>query len=408
MESFQVLIVGGGASGLCAAIAAKRAADVSVLVLEKDARPGQKILVTGNGKCNLGNRDRGLRFYHKNHGFIDRVFSRVSPDDSLLFLRSIGVPVCDDGSGRLYPLSRRASAVADALCLEAERLGVYLRCSTPVFSIQQTKGGYLVNRSIFAETVVIAVGGCAGPHAEREHGARGLAKELGIRFEKTYPGLCALMLDGSYPASLKGVRHLCGVELSDNGEPFFSTEGEVQFNEKGVSGIPILQGSLAASERLMNGGAVVLTLDLLKDFSIEELFGEVAARVERMRDFPAERLFTAFLPKMLWLAALKRAGFSPQSPLPTDEETVSRLVKEMKYCSFSVTGTAGFRDAQISGGGFSTEDFSAQTLEHRRLKRLFACGEALDVQGLCGGYNLTWAWCSGRLAGRSAGLSLKK
>lgn len=406
MKKTQILIIGGGASGLTAAISAKRNANVSVTVLEKEERIAEKLLVTGNGKCNFANENLGTKFYYQNQDFLEQVNQVLPPEKGREFLFSLGLPSFADGSGRLYPYSRRASAVSDALRLEIERLGVEVLSGTAANSIERKGEEFLVNGEIPAKRLILALGGRAGLRKRGEYNAEKLASGLGIRCHTAYPALCALKLGKPYSPSLKGVRHICQVELSENGKPFFQEAGEIQFNEMGVSGIPILQSSLPASDRLSQGKNLSLTLDLLKDIPMDALIPLLQNRARRLSHFPAENLFTGFLPKMLYLFVLKQANLSPNEKLKTDTATVQRLARQMKYQSFPVIKTADFKEAQISGGGFLVQDFFPQTLEHRKIQGLYACGEAMDIQGVCGGYNLNWAWCSGLLAGEAAAKSL--
>ncbi|MBQ6163841.1 MAG: aminoacetone oxidase family FAD-binding enzyme [Clostridia bacterium] len=405
MQQVDIAIVGAGASGMIAAAAASGEARRSgkqprILLFEKEKMPGKKLLATGNGKCNLANRTVDSGFYDGDRSFIDAVFGAFSPADALLFFRSIGVPTADDGSGRLYPVSRRAGAVVAALRAECERCGAQILCETPVMSLRRENGGFIINNTYSARRLIVTAGGDAGLRRGEKCGVFRLLRELGVRSSDRYPCLCGLKL-ADYPASLKGVRNICTVTLTAAGKTVFSEKGEIQFNADGISGIPVMQGSLSVSRLLRQGENCLATLDLVPDSGEKELAEYFSALAEKYADLPSEQLFGGCLPKPLCVYLIKRVGVSPAEPFPVKKS--SALAVLAKNLPFSVAATADFPEAQVSGGGVFTDQFDPRTLEARAVPGLFAAGEILDVTGLCGGYNLAWAWCSGYVAGRAAG-----
>ena len=403
MKTYDLIVVGGGASGLCAAIEAKHRARaegkaLSVLVLEKEKYPAKKLLATGNGKCNFANRDISISHYYGETQLAQAVFSRYPASEVPGFLRGLGVPAYDDGSGRLYPVSRKAAGVADALTAGAKSAGAAILCGCGANTIDKTAEGYLVNGEFFAPALSLATGSRAG-EGFSDCRTFSFLRQLEVPYSPEIPALCGLLLAQEYPRSLKGARQIGALRLQCDGKDGAWQRGEIQFNEKGVSGIPVLQASLEAGPFLHRGRKVVLTLDLLPDFSVRALAEEAARQARRGEEIPAERKMTAFLPKPLWLYALKQSGLSPAKPLPGDGQALRRLAQNMTWASWLVTGLAG--PAQTIRGGAGAAALE-ETLQAGSSPGLFLCGETVDVTGACGGYNLMWAFCSGRAAGAQA------
>ena len=407
MQHYDIIIIGAGASGLCAAAEAQRTAEargrhLQILMIEKEKSPGKKLLATGNGRCNLGNKHMGAEYYPLGDpSFIENIFAACPPQENLDFFREIGIPTFDDGSGRLYPLSRRAGAVVQALRTECERVGAQLLCETAVTSIKKTGRDYLVNGGYAANCLILAAGGSAGLRKTDAYNGYGLLQQNpGIRVTPTFPCLCGLKLAGGYPSGLKGVRNISRAAVYSGDSLLFAETGEVQFNADVISGIPVLQASVEAARALADGKPVTVALDLLPSLDADALRAFLTAVVRRYPATAAEQLFGGYLPKPLCVYLLKRAGVAPSAPFPPQK--VPAFIQTVKRCDFPVAGTADLPDAQVTGGGADLACFHADTLEAKRLPGLFACGEILNVTGRCGGYNLMWAWSSGRLAGRSA------
>ncbi len=402
MRQCDIAIIGAGAAGMTAAIAAAREAErrKQILLIEKEAAPGKKLLATGNGRCNLANRNTGAAYYRGDRAFIEAVFRARSPEESLSFFRSIGIPVTDDGSGRLYPLSRRAGAVVAALRNECARLGIETLCETEITGIKKQSDGFLLNGRISARALIVASGGAAGLRRKDACVSYDLLASVGIDSSPRYPCLCGLRL-AEYPSALKGVRNISRVTAFAGNEPLHEETGEVQFNADGVSGIPVMQASAPVSQALERGKACRLTLDLLPQTDGKRLSDELGRLADRYRTIPAQELFGGFLPKPLCVFLLKKIGVSPAAGFP--REKAGALADAMKNMTFPVAGTADFPDAQVTGGGAYTDRFDPATLQARAVPGLFAAGEVLDVTGLCGGYNLMWAWSTGYAAGRAAG-----
>lgn len=407
MKQYDLIVVGAGASGLCAAIEAKKEArrrkkKLSILLIDKEKYPAKKILVTGNGKCNFANRNDSLSFYYGDKALIQAVFSRYPISQVPSFFLSIGVPAMDDGSGRLYPLSRKASGVADALITEAKVLGVDCVTEYTARDLRKTAEGYSVNDEYCSRALILATGSRAG-EGFSDCRTFSFLQELNIACQPEIPALCGFALGSDYPRGLKGLRQICEIRLMGGGRQLHREIGEVQFNEKGVSGIPVMQASLVAGPVLQKKQELFLSLDFLPEIPLTDLVAALEKQARRCSTMPCERLFTAFLPKPLWLYALKASGWSAAKPLPMEHSALQKLAKHMKFARWAVTGLTS--PAQVMRGGADARALY-HNLQVKNRENLYVCGEAVDVTGACGGYNLMWAFCSGRTAGGAAAAQL--
>ena len=373
----RVLVIGGGAGGLCAAVAAARAG-CAVTILEKAGRVGKKILKTGNGRCNLSNRKASPAYY--NHPeFVAPVLNRTDCEALLDFFASLGLWTVTDAEGRVYPLSDTAASVLDVLRLECARLGVTEVCSAEVTAIRPRKaGGFSVRTreggAFDADRVVAASGG-----------GTELLRPLGHETVPFAPVLCPLRTDADSIRGLSGLRVKCRAALRRSGETVTQDRGELLFRDFGVSGILALDLSRKAE------AGDELSLDLLPDCSPEELLKrlEIQASLRSER----EQLLTGVFHRRLAEALLRRTDGEPAA--------LARTVKDYRL---RVLGPGDVRNAQVTRGGAAVEGFDPATLESRLCPGLYCVGEALDVDGACGGFNLHWAFASGLAAGRSAAI----
>lgn len=405
MKKYDIAIIGAGASGLSAAAESKYTAEkhnrsLSVVLFEKEEKCAKKLSATGNGKCNLANKIFDLSFYEGSRSLLNKTFDVFSNDDNIDFFASIGVPVYDDASGRLYPMSRKASSVCDALFLECKRLSVDMVFSHEVCNITRQNGFFIIDGEYQAEKIIFSFGSKAGLSPKSHYNGTELLKKCNVKFNRFYPCLCGLILDGSYPYSLKGVRHICNVCAVCGNKTVFSEVGEVQFNEKGVSGIPVMQASIIVSRLLSEGKKVKLLLDFLPDIDSKALTDTVISRAGRFKNLPSEKIFTGYLPKQIYVDALKRTFLKSSEPLPKDKKRLAELAYNMKYTEYSVKDTVPFENAQVCAGGIDSSQLT-ERLELKNNRGIFVSGEIADVVGRCGGYNLSWCWSSGRLAGKS-------
>ena len=396
-----VLVIGGGASGLMAALTAAEDPGNRVLLLERQQRIGRKLLATGNGRCNLTNTGATPEHYHgEDPSFSRHALEQFPPEAILAFFRELGLLTEEEYGGRVYPLSNSANSVLDVLRFALDKAGVEQRTACPVRAIRREGKGFAVEiegETLRAEAVILACGGAAGAKLGGVMDGYQLAKALGHKRTGLYPALVQLVTAPEYPRALKGVRADCRLRLLRREYPLAHARGELQFTDTGVSGPAAFDLSRAAAT-----GGEGLTLELIfLPFGAEEAERLLAGRREFFPDLPVSEIFTGMLHNRLGRMLVKYSGVDAAAPLRTlDETRITALARAATAFRLPVKGTEGFDHAQVTAGGLRTGDFDPRTLESRLVPGLFACGELLDVDGDCGGYNLQWAWASGRLAGR--------
>lgn len=406
MKRPAVAIIGAGASGLCAAIEAAVTAKgkADIVVFESLARCGKKILATGNGRCNLSNADTDLSHYYGDASLVSSVFESYSPQSTLDFFQTLGLFLRVDQAGRIYPLSNQASAVLDSLRFEVQRLQVEIKTETPVKTIEKTKDGYLLNGSFFADSVVIACGGKAAPVHGSDGSGYALLHSLQVKTTPVFPALTPLIID-QFPKSLKGIRAEGSIAVKNRGKILAQSTGEIQYTDYGLSGIPAMQVSGAVSGLLTEDPNAVchVFIDRAPGVSEAQLTDYIMRQKKERPALLCEDLLTGIMPKRLGVTVLTEVSVQPQKNLNAlNAGAVSALVANIKSKKYKVSSVCGFAEAQVTGGGVPVSEINMQTLALNKAAHIHVCGEIVNVHGDCGGYNLLWAWNSGRLAGYSA------
>ncbi|HZK21456.1 MAG TPA: aminoacetone oxidase family FAD-binding enzyme, partial [Oscillospiraceae bacterium] len=399
----KIAIIGGGASGLAAAIEAlrlskKRNIPISVTIYEKLPRICKKVLVTGNGRCNLCNADIKAENYRGNKVLINAVINSDF-SDTLSFFNSLGLLLKQE-CGRIYPKSGNASSVADALRYTALSLGCEVSSDTEINKIERKGNGFLLNDKYTANAVILASGGAAAPYCGTDGNGYTLLGLLSHKVSEVRPALVPVKCGDSFFKSLKGIRSDAAAVLYYNGEKLYEETGEIQFTEYGLSGIPILNmsGLIDTGEK----AKYKITLDLCPDMDYKNLYSFLETALSHGKPTVTDVL-TGIIPKRLCEVLLKRIGISPlELPRNIKSDTISKIVNTIKCFNALVTGTNGFRNAQVTAGGLSSEEINLSTLSSKHIDGLYICGELLDAYGICGGYNLHFAWTTGRIAGYSA------
>ena len=398
-----VIILGAGASGMVAALTAAESKNRRVLLLERQQRVGRKLLATGNGRCNLTNMLASPARYHGAEAdFVRPALAAFPPEAALEFFRELGLVTVTEPGGRVYPLSDSANSVVDVLRFALEASAVELRSSCPARAVRREKsGGFSVvtdTETLRADRLIVACGGAAGAKLGGVGDGYELLAMLGHKRTALYPSLAPILTEPEYPRALKGVRADCRLRLLGGGETLAETAGELQFTETGVSGPAAFELSRAAS---VGGKGLTLSADFFRDYPADAVPALLCARRSRFPALNASEALTGMLHNRLGRMLVKYAGLDANAPLSSlSDEDLRRLAQSCRDFRLAVRGVAGFDAAQVTAGGVRTSGFNPETLESWFVPGLFACGEVLDVDGDCGGFNLQWAWASGRLAGR--------
>jgi len=396
-------IIGGGASGMAAALAAAENENTQVIVMERQARVGRKLQATGNGRCNLTNMHAGKGGYHgEDASFADYAIGKFGPEATLNWFRSLGLFTVTEESGRVYPYSDQANSVLDVLRFALEKPNIQVKLGFEVEKVKKTASGFRIEskeETLECDRLIIACGGLAGTKLGGTMSGYKLLRALGHKCTKLRPTLVQLKSGWSGISALKGVRANCHAAIYHNGQLHAESTGEIQFTEYGLSGPVIFEVSRDACQ---GSGEWLCKLDFLPDIGEAVLEAELLRR--RDTNLPVSELLTGILHNRLGRVLTQAVGISGYVPVQQLEEfELKEVCRVVKGFEVSLTEPMGMDSAQVTAGGILTKEFDEQTMESRLVPGLYACGEVLDIDGDCGGYNLQWAWSSGRLAGEHAG-----
>ncbi len=405
----KIGIIGGGASGMAAAIAAAERG-ASVVVLEKNDRVGKKLLVTGNGKCNLSNMNLSCGCYHSDTPErLEPILSHFTVSDTLDFFHGLGL-LTKEKNGGVYPECEQASAVLDVLRYAMERRKVTVRTGCRVVRAEKKDGRFFVDtqkedRHAYYEfdKIILACGSCAGYQKQSDANGLKLADMLILKWIPFTPALVQLRCREAFFKSLAGVRCQAAVTLLTEGREIRET-GELQLTDYGISGIPVFQLSRYAAKSFDSGSKELsVYLDFLPSYKERELCQMLKERKMALGgNESAERFFTGTVHKKIIGVLRKSCGISCAEAIGRiSEEKLRLMCSLMKRFPVTVTGTNPFSQSQVCAGGVRLTQVT-DCLEAKNQPGLYVTGELLDADGRCGGYNLQWAWTTGILAGRAA------
>lgn len=407
MSGFDIAVIGGGAAGLTAAIEAKRRdGSLNVAILERLPRIGKKLLATGNGRCNYTHRSITADSYENVFPSPDlnRWIGCFDPEE---YLKTLGVFGAADAEGRVYPLSGTAASVLDGLRLALDRLGIEVLCDFPITKIEPNENFSLFSneKRVTAKAVILAGGGCSQSVLGSDGSVLRIAKALGIPADPLFPALVPLKTPPELVRGLKGVRVNARVSLCRNGKMLKTETGEIQFGENALSGICIFNLSLLFAQ----GADTTVALDLLPETEAEEVLRLLRELRNTRREAALEDYLTGLFHKRIGLKLLRDCtDRAPTEPTKTLSDTeIEKIAKEIKRMEFPILGTMGFEKSQVTKGGIRTDSLTDR-LESKTIPRLFVCGEMLSYAGVCGGYNLTFAFATGALAGKSCAERLSR
>lgn len=407
----DVTVIGAGASGLMAAVWAARHGARTILI-EQNARVGKKLLVTGNGRCNLSNQNISESNFHGNPAFAVGILSRFGLNETLNFFRESGLEIATDEAGKLFPHSLQASSVLDVLRFACCKYNIQTICNTPVESICPKSGCFQIVgkglEGITSKTVIVSTGGNAMPSTGSDGHFINILRKLGHPVVPAQPSLVPLNLEGKLHRIMEGMKWVARVSVVSNGKESADSTGDIIFTSYGISGSAVLNVSRWAAGGCLTGLNVELALDLLPSVSPEEARGILDFRIQRLPEWTIENLFNGWINKRIGQAVSRSAGMEFSQTLASIQpEKTKILAGLLKNWRFKVTSPAGWQNAQVTAGGVDTRSINSLTLESLVCPGLFLSGEIIDVDGDSGGYNLQWAWSSGAVAGMSAALSRK-
>ena len=394
MRPFDCAVIGGGASGITAAISAKRAGKTCVL-LEKTPRLGRKLLASGNGRCNLLNESLDESFYNPaSRTLVKSVFAKFNKNATADFFRSVGVYIEKDADGRYFPATNQSATVLKALEIELKKLAVPVELDFDVAAIHSSGGGFIVTaksgRKVPCGSAILTCGGMSYPSFGSDGSAYKLARHFGHRIIEPVPVCVSLVVKDPILHPLQGQRITVKASAHIEGKVAAESSGDMLFTKYGLSGTAILDISESISvalnrERKRN---IQVSVDMVPDLDLKGL--ERAVRERSDGGLADEDLLTGILPN--------KFGIAMKNLLKTKD--AAAIAGRLKNWSFRVIQTRGWNEAEFTAGGIDTREVKEGTLESKLQKGLYFAGECLDVNGARGGYNLAWAWASGFVAGK--------
>ena len=399
----KIAVIGGGPAGIMAAITAAKYG-AAVTLFEATNRIGNKILLTGNGKCNFSNLylDKSC-YYCQDKLFLENIFDKFSSVDCKAFFEELGMLV-KDKNGYLYPLGEQASIVLDVLRMELKRWNVYVLTESKVVRLVKDKDAFALgiengNEYLF-DKVILCTGGRSYPKTGSDGNGYKLAKKLGHHIFPTVPALVQLVGCDNFYKTVTGVRSEGCVTLYVDGKYLKTERGEIQFTDYGISGIPIFQLSRMAAYALMDNKSVKIVANVLPDFDDELLDKLIKNRIKLHKSNSIEEFMCGLSNKKLGLWAMKQAGYKGHEKIETlSFADLKNLVLHLKNMNFHIIDTKGYDTAQVTAGGVFVEELN-ENMQSKHINGLYFAGEMVDVDGICGGYNLQWAFASGYVAGK--------
>ena len=400
----EIAVIGGGASGMMAAITARKSGK-EVVILERKDRILKKVLITGNGRCNITNVNANIsNYFGKNISSVENILNSFNPQDTMDFFNGLGIICNEENRGKVYPLSGQASSVVDALRFEAERLGVRIETEFYVRKIEKEGFKFKIysedRKKIEAGRVIIAAGGQSYPELGSNGSGFELAKELGHSVTRLSPSIVQLKTEKNQVKGLQGIKTDAAVTAYGDNKKICTYDGELLFTDYGISGNVVFNISFVMP--LYKN--VEFEIDFMEKFDYNELYEILKERKKIMSHLTMENYFNGMINKKLGQFLSKVSGIEKLSKPVKDlnDSEIRKLCTVLKKYRVKILDTTGFKNAQITAGGVSLDEVNPETLESKIVKGLYFSGEVLDVYGECGGFNLQWAWASGYIAGGNA------
>jgi predicted Rossmann fold flavoprotein len=398
MNNEKMIIIGAGAAGLVAAITSARVGK-RVLLLEQNNKIGKKILVSGNGKCNIDNKYSSLnRFHGQNPTFIAEVLNGYDFPVVEKFFTSIGLALVEGKEGKMFPMSLQASSVVELLEYEAKKSGVEIVCDCAVTNIDKKENTFTLETTQGTKTceqLVLASGSPAAPQLGGSNSGYAFATKMGHSLIPRHPSLVQLCSEETWVKGCAGVKVAGLAKLTANGEYITEKKGDLLFTNYGISGLAILDLSREVSTRLANFDYCELSLDLMPELSKEKLTNLLQARVNNNSEKSIGLWLQGIINKKLIAIILEQSKSRVRREKELNRKEINKLVHSIKNLKLSINDTKGFKSAEVATGGIDTHEINPQTMESKLVDNLFFAGEILDVDGDRGGFNFHWAWVTG-------------
>lgn len=396
----KIAIIGAGASGLLASIILARK-NIDVTVYEKNNKVGKKLLATGNGKCNITNKNIELSNFHgDNILFAKNILKEFNYLECLKFFNELGIEFVEGVKNRIYPQSLQASTVVDLLYYEAKRVGVKFELSAEIINIEKENNNFILETNNYKSPflkLIIATGSLAMPNLGASDSGYKFAKKFGHTIIKPIPSLVQLISNNKYLNNINGVKLNSSINLFINKKNIINIDGDILFTNYGISGSAILDISRKISKAIDNNEKnIYLIIDLLPNFSLIELKNILIKRLKFTNDKKIDFWLEGLLNKKLTTLILKESNLSKNLIYAKELniKDIDKIAYTIKNIKFDIINTKSFKNAEVIAGGIDTNEVNSITLESKLIKNLYFIGEILDIDGDCGGYNLHWAWAS--------------
>lgn len=407
---YNVAIVGGGASGLMAAVElAKSGKGLKVAVFEHHSKVGRKLMATGNGRCNLTNKNLTVNSYRGGTEYLESVLQKYNSNYITNYFSDIGLVTYADDQGRVYPLSNNVSSVYDCITDYAFSKGVDCYCDVTVKKIIPEKKGYTLlsdDYRIFAENVILACGGKASAKLSTDGLGYNLLKSLDISVTNIMPSLVQVPCSNRCLTNLKGLRVKGEISLEIGNKIIGKESGEIQFAKGALSGISVFQLSGYVSEYFShkkNKDNIAFYLDLMPNSTAQECLELLKSRANSLHWYKLSNFFDGFLHKRVASALYSECGIKDiqRTASTLTKNEITRLAHCIKGWKFTPTNAGEFDNAQVTSGGASCKEIDFNSCQSKKYSHLYIVGELVDIDGICGGYNLHWAWSSGIMAAKN-------
>ncbi len=411
----DVIIIGGGPSGILCALTIKENAkeDVNVIILERLEKIGKKLLATGNGKCNFTNKYVSPEKYN-NQDFVTPSLEKFSSKDLISYLGEIGLFSKEGTEGRIYPYSESANTVLDILRLRLNKFGIVIKNNYEASKVVYKNNKYLVynknqrNYYLECDYLVFACGGSSAPILGSNGSGYALVKPYKVKVSNLTPGLVGLKSDMPYLKALNGLRVKASVNVigKKSKKCVYSSSGEVQFKVDGISGIVVMEASSFIGH---NPGSYYLELDFMKDVTTTNLIKMLEGRKNIFADLEVNHFLTGILLKMIGSVVIKKTAIDLNGYVRDLKKTdITKIVTMIKKFPLEIKGDYGFERSQVTIGGVELNEIDPKTLKIKKMKNAYICGEMMDIDGECGGYNLQWAMSSGYIVGNSISVKVNE